>query len=80
VSDVYAGIEQRAKTLSVFADRLEEAGMAVYARRARDVARDTLQLLGELETERSARRQVQARAERLLSILARRDEQEELLA
>lgn len=60
---------QRARDLILFADGLEEAGMVTYAQRARMVAHDTLDALQELAAERSARRAVQARAERLEQLL-----------
>lgn len=55
----------RAEALIHFADGLEEAGEAVFAARVRLVARDVLELVPMLEAERSARRAVQDRADRL---------------
>lgn len=60
----YDNIERRASELMLFCDGAEDAGMAAYARRGRDVARDTLRLLRELEAERSARQAVQAQRDR----------------
>jgi hypothetical protein len=51
--------EQRARELILFADGLEEGGLVAYAQRARVVARDLLQVAGELRAERSVRGSIQ---------------------
>ena len=52
-------VEQRATEMIVFADGLEEAGLVVYAQRARCVCRDILTIAGDLRAERSARVAIQ---------------------
>ncbi len=62
---------QAAAELLVFADGAEEAGMTAYARRARNVARDTLWLIDELAAERSARQALQTARDRLLTMVGK---------
>lgn len=63
---------QLAAELIVFADGAEEAGLIVYAQRARVVARETLWLVGALEGERSFNRALKAKTDRGDDILANR--------
>ena len=60
-----------ARELIVFADGLEQGGWGDYARRARNVARDALWALDELEAERSARQAVQQARDRLLTMVGK---------
>ena len=64
-------IEQRARELIVFADGAEEAGLVMYAQRARDVARDALRVAKDLRAERSVRASIQAERDRLREMLSR---------
>ena len=64
-------VEQRARALIVFADGVEEAGLVVYAQRARVVARDLLRVTAELRAERWARGGIQAERDRLRKMLGR---------
>jgi hypothetical protein len=57
--------EQRARDLIVFADGVEEAGLRVYAQRARVVADDLLRIAADLRAERSARLSIQQERDRL---------------
>lgn len=57
--------EQRARDLISFADGCEEAGLTVYAQRARVVAGDLLQVAEDLRAERSVRVSIQAERDRL---------------
>ena len=63
-------VERRARDLIVFADGAEEAGLVMYAQRARVVARDVLRVAGELRAERSARGSIQAERDRLQTMLS----------
>jgi hypothetical protein len=63
---------QRAEAFVQFCDGMEEAGLGEYARRGRVVADDLLQALQALDAERSARRAIQERAERLEELLLAR--------
>lgn len=58
-----------AAELIVFADGAEEAGLIVYAQRARVVARETLWLVDSLAAERSARVAMQEARDRLLQMV-----------
>ena len=59
-----------AAELIVFADGAEEAGLVDYARRARNVARETLWLVEMLDAERAARMAIQEARDRLLAMVA----------
>ena len=61
---------QHAQELITFADGAEEAGLVDYARRARNVARETLWLVDQLQAERDARKTIQAARDRLLEMVA----------
>lgn len=61
-----------AEQLIVFADGAEEAGLTVYARRARVVARETIWLATELENARSTNRALKQKTDRMDDILAER--------
>jgi hypothetical protein len=63
---------ERARDFVSFCDGLEQAGLDEYARRGRVVADDLLQALQALDAERSARRAIQERAERLEELLLAR--------
>ena len=63
---------QRAGTFVAFCDGAEEAGLVDYAQRGRMIARDLIEALDQLDSERSARRAMQERAERLEEILVSR--------
>lgn len=54
---------QRAQDLLVFADGIEEAGLANYAHRARLVAQDALRLAEQLDMERRSRLEQKQRDE-----------------
>lgn len=62
--------EQRARELITFVGGIEEAGFGQLARRSRVVARDALELLEELQVERTARQKIQADRDRLLVMAA----------
>jgi hypothetical protein len=63
----------RASELVVFCDGFDEGGLYPgFTGRARSVARDLLDALGELEAERSARVALQARCERQQQLLGKR--------
>ena len=49
----------------MFADGVEEAGLRVYAQRARVVADDLLRIAADLRAERSARLSIQQERDRL---------------
>jgi hypothetical protein len=61
----------RARELVVFCDGAEEAGLVGYARRARVVARDVLELVVALEGERSARVAMQEARDQLQEIVGK---------
>ena len=65
---------ERARELLTFAEGFLAAGGGdeELAQRARAVARDALELAGELAAEQSARVAVQARAEELQAIIGKR--------
>jgi hypothetical protein len=63
--------EERARELIVWCDALTDAGLDETARRARMVARDSVELADTLDAERSARRALQERCERLQAIIGR---------
>lgn len=62
---------ERAERFISFCDGLEDGGFVAYARVGRVVARDLLAALDQLESERSARRSLQARCELQQTILGR---------
>jgi len=64
-------MQQRADALMAFADGVEQAGWADYARKARDVARDVHELAHQLTAERSARQALQARCDELQTIIGK---------
>lgn len=64
--------EGRAHELISFTEGLDEAGMHDTARRSRVVARDVLDLVVELRSERSGRVAMQANYKRCLDVLANR--------
>ena len=61
-----------AQELILFADGAEEAGLTVYAQRARAVARETIWLADELEQERSLRQALQRRCDTQQELLGKR--------
>jgi hypothetical protein len=65
-------IAERARELITFADGLSEAGFDEIGRRARVVARDALEAVDALAAERSARRALQDRCERLQAIIGQK--------
>ncbi len=65
-------VERRARDLIIYADGAEQAGQVDFAQRARVVARDLLQALHDLRSERSVRRSFQAERDRLRNLLATR--------
>jgi len=66
-----AAVEQRARELWAWADGYEDTNEQ-HARRCRMVARDVLELLPELESERSARVAMQANYHRALAVMETR--------
>jgi hypothetical protein len=73
---VIAGADKRAADLIEWSNALDDAGLSPdFARRSRLVAGDLLDAVTELKQERSARRALQERCERLQAILGRRADQ-----
>lgn len=64
--------ERRARELITFADGLEDGGMTDTARRSRAVARETLELVDAVRSERSARQAAQASYKRCLDLIGAR--------
>jgi hypothetical protein len=62
----------RARSFLVFCDGAEDSGSVAYARRGRDLARELLEALDQLEAERSVREALQARIARLEGLLLAR--------
>ena len=63
--------EQRARELWAWADGYEDTNEQ-HARRCRMVARDVLELIPELEAERSGRRAMQENYQRALAVMETR--------
>lgn len=61
-----------AEAFVAFCDGAEEAGLVEFAQRGRTIARELLDALDMLDAERSARRAMQERCERLEEILFER--------
>lgn len=68
---ILARREEEARALVAFADGLEEAGEATYARRSRSVARDLLETARELREERSLRVAIQNERDRVRRFVSR---------
>lgn len=64
-------IERDAHDLILFADGAEEAGLVAYAQRARCLARDTLQIIGELRDERRLRIVMQDQRDRARELMSK---------
>jgi hypothetical protein len=60
---------ERARELLAFTDGIAEAGFPELSRLSRVVARDLLEVLEQLDAERSARRAIQEARDRLMAII-----------